>query len=339
MARWPVDAQGPGACCDPARSCRSGSGSAGSPAWCAPPCWLPSSAPRLWPTATTWPTPRRTSSTTSCSAACWRPRSIPVIVERMEADDQRSIDAIATYVITALVGVTVLGIALAPLIVRAYTIFKGDRVAADEQISIAVPLLIMFMPQVLLYGLDTLFTASAERQAALRGAGVRSGAQQHRRDLHAPGLPPGGRRGPVDPGDPRRQDRALPARHRHHRRHRGPRAGAAAGHEGRPHPHPTQLRPPEPGAAFGDQVVGVDGRLRGRQPGLAVAAEGAGERHRRGPGLGLRVRLAVLPAPVRPHRRRGDDRLHAGAVVARVPGGSPRLSPTGSGRATAWPWS
>ena len=123
---------------------------------------------------------------------------IPVIVERMEADDQRSIDAIATYVIAALVGVTVLGLVLAPLIVRAYTIFKGDRVAADEQISIAVPLLIMFMPQVLLYGLDTLFTAPAERQAALRGAGVRSGAQQHRRDLHAPGLPPGGaRRGPV----------------------------------------------------------------------------------------------------------------------------------------------
>ena len=93
---------------------------------------------------------------------------IPVIVERMEADDQRSIDAIATYVITALVGVTVLGIALSPLIIRAYTIFKGDRAAADEQISIAVPLLIMFMPQVLLYGLDTLFTAllNAKRRFA-----------------------------------------------------------------------------------------------------------------------------------------------------------------------------
>jgi putative peptidoglycan lipid II flippase len=93
---------------------------------------------------------------------------IPVIVERMEADDQRSIDAIATYVIAALVGVTVLGVALAPLIIRAYTIFKGDQAAADEQISIAVPLLIMFMPQVLLYGLDTLFTAllNAKRRFA-----------------------------------------------------------------------------------------------------------------------------------------------------------------------------
>jgi putative peptidoglycan lipid II flippase len=93
---------------------------------------------------------------------------IPVIVERMEADDQRSIDAIATYVIAALVGVTVLGVALAPLIIRAYAIFKGDRVAADQQIAIAVPLLIMFMPQVLLYGLDTLFTAllNAKRRFA-----------------------------------------------------------------------------------------------------------------------------------------------------------------------------
>ena len=93
---------------------------------------------------------------------------IPVIVERMEADDQRSIDAIATYVITTLVGVTVLGVVLAPLIIRAYAIFKGDRVAADQQIAIAVPLLIMFMPQMLLYGLDALFTAllNAKRRFA-----------------------------------------------------------------------------------------------------------------------------------------------------------------------------
>ena len=84
---------------------------------------------------------------------------IPVIVERMEHDDQRSIDAIATYVVIALVGVTLLGMALSPLIIRAYTVFKGDAVAVDAQISIAVPLLLMFMPQVLLYGLDSLFTA------------------------------------------------------------------------------------------------------------------------------------------------------------------------------------
>jgi putative peptidoglycan lipid II flippase len=93
---------------------------------------------------------------------------IPVIVERMEADDQRSIDAIATWVITALVGVTALGVILSPLIIRAYTIFKDDPAAADQQIRIAVPLLIMFMPQVLLYGLDTLFTAllNAKRRFA-----------------------------------------------------------------------------------------------------------------------------------------------------------------------------
>src|SRR6478609_3737515 len=93
---------------------------------------------------------------------------IPVIVERMEQDDQRSIDAIATWVITALVGVTALGVVLSPLIIRAYTIFKDDQAAADQQISIAVPLLIMFMPQVLLYGLDTLFTAllNAKRRFA-----------------------------------------------------------------------------------------------------------------------------------------------------------------------------
>src|SRR5262249_1958924 len=37
---------------------------------------------------------------------------IPVIVERMEADDQRSIDAIATYVVAALIVVTGLGVLL-----------------------------------------------------------------------------------------------------------------------------------------------------------------------------------------------------------------------------------
>ena len=70
--------------------------------------------------------------------------------------------------ITALVGVTALGVILSPLIIRAYTIFKSDQAAADQQIKIAVPLLIMFMPQVLLYGLDTLFTAllNAKRRFA-----------------------------------------------------------------------------------------------------------------------------------------------------------------------------
>jgi putative peptidoglycan lipid II flippase len=93
---------------------------------------------------------------------------IPVIVERMEADDQRSIDAIATWVTTALVTVTLLGVVLSPLIIRAYTVFKDDPAAADQQIAIAVPLLVMFMPQVLLYGLDTLLTAllNAKRRFA-----------------------------------------------------------------------------------------------------------------------------------------------------------------------------
>ena len=117
---------------------------------------------------------------------------------------------------------TVLGVVLSPLIIRAYTIFKGDPAAADQQISIAVPLLIMFMPQVLLYGLDTLFTAllnAKRRFAAPAFAPVLNNIvvicmllafhQVVGEDL-------------VDPEHPRRQDRALPARHRHHRRHRGP---------------------------------------------------------------------------------------------------------------------
>jgi putative peptidoglycan lipid II flippase len=83
---------------------------------------------------------------------------VPVIVDRFENDDQKSIDALASVVTLALVGVTVVATALAPLIIRLYTIGK-DPIEADQQISLAVPLLIMFMPQVFFYGLSTLWTA------------------------------------------------------------------------------------------------------------------------------------------------------------------------------------
>jgi putative peptidoglycan lipid II flippase len=93
---------------------------------------------------------------------------VPVIVERLERDEQRSIDALATVVTLALAGLTILATALAPLIIRLFTIGK-DPVDAEQQIRLAVPLLVMFMPQVFFYGLSTLWTAilNAKRSFAV----------------------------------------------------------------------------------------------------------------------------------------------------------------------------
>jgi putative peptidoglycan lipid II flippase len=83
---------------------------------------------------------------------------IPVIVDRFEHDDSRSVDAVASIITFGLIALTVVATVASPLIIRLYTLGK-DPAEADQQISLAVPLLIMFMPQVLFYGLSSLWTA------------------------------------------------------------------------------------------------------------------------------------------------------------------------------------
>jgi putative peptidoglycan lipid II flippase len=93
---------------------------------------------------------------------------VPIIVDRFEHENHKSIDALATVVTLALAALTILATALAPLIIRLYTIGK-EPAAAEEQIRLAVPLLVMFMPQVFFYGLSTLWTAilNAKRSFAV----------------------------------------------------------------------------------------------------------------------------------------------------------------------------
>ncbi|WP_334144570.1 murein biosynthesis integral membrane protein MurJ [Rhabdothermincola sp.] len=83
---------------------------------------------------------------------------VPVIVDRNEHGDRSGVDALATVVTVALVAVTVLATAASPLIIRLYTVDLPAE-EAQRQASLAVPLLVMFMPQVLFYGLTTLWTA------------------------------------------------------------------------------------------------------------------------------------------------------------------------------------
>ena len=93
---------------------------------------------------------------------------VPVVVDRFEHRDTKSVDALATVVTLALLALTIVGTALAPLIIRLYTIGKNPE-DAEQQISLAVPLLLMFMPQVFFYGLSTLWTAilNAKRSFAV----------------------------------------------------------------------------------------------------------------------------------------------------------------------------
>jgi putative peptidoglycan lipid II flippase len=83
---------------------------------------------------------------------------VPLIVDRLEHDDEEAVDAIGTIVSLALVALTLVAVALSPLLIRLYSLdVAADR--REEQIAVAVPLLLLFMPQVLFYGLTALWTA------------------------------------------------------------------------------------------------------------------------------------------------------------------------------------
>lgn len=84
---------------------------------------------------------------------------VPIIVDRLDRRDQRAIDALATVITAILVVLTVVAMLAAPFIIDLYTAFTDDPAEAERQASLAVPLLVMFMPQVLFYGLTALWTA------------------------------------------------------------------------------------------------------------------------------------------------------------------------------------
>ena len=83
---------------------------------------------------------------------------VPVFVDRFEHEDDDGVNAVVTVVTAALTALTVVAVLAAPVIFRAYTwASPGDNAAATEHIG--VPLLRLFFPQVLFYGLTALGTA------------------------------------------------------------------------------------------------------------------------------------------------------------------------------------
>lgn len=83
---------------------------------------------------------------------------VPVVVEHLDREDHEGIDALATVITVVLAVMTLAAMALAPLIIKAYGI-TADPAAADRQAAVAVPLLVMFLPQVFFYGMSSLGTA------------------------------------------------------------------------------------------------------------------------------------------------------------------------------------
>ncbi len=93
---------------------------------------------------------------------------IPVFVDNVRQRDDEASDAVLTVTTVALIVVTLVAMAASPLIVAVYTAgLPPDQ--ARQEASVAVPLMLMFLPQVLFYGLTALGTAllNARRRFAV----------------------------------------------------------------------------------------------------------------------------------------------------------------------------
>ncbi len=93
---------------------------------------------------------------------------VPLIVERMDAEDHKGISAVMSVALTALSALTVIAVIAAPLLLRAYLVLSPDAVAGDG-FTVGVALMRWFLIQILFYGLTTLGTAllHATKQFAL----------------------------------------------------------------------------------------------------------------------------------------------------------------------------
>ena len=83
---------------------------------------------------------------------------VPLFVRHHEERDDDAASAIFTVAILVLLAVTVVGVLLAPVIVRLYTLNVHARNLAEQR-ELATQLLRLFMPQMLFYGIVTLATA------------------------------------------------------------------------------------------------------------------------------------------------------------------------------------
>jgi putative peptidoglycan lipid II flippase len=83
---------------------------------------------------------------------------VPVFVEHLDLGDDDATSTVVTVAVVALLVLTGLSFLAAPLIIDVYTL-RLPAAEAKAQADVAVPLLRLFVPQILFYGLTTLGTA------------------------------------------------------------------------------------------------------------------------------------------------------------------------------------
>lgn len=83
---------------------------------------------------------------------------VPLFVEQLHRDDEHATDAINSVAIVGLVVVTLLGLAATPWIIKLFTLRLHGADRAVQQ-RLATALLLLFMPQILFYGITALATA------------------------------------------------------------------------------------------------------------------------------------------------------------------------------------
>jgi putative peptidoglycan lipid II flippase len=83
---------------------------------------------------------------------------VPQFVRHLQHGDDDATSAVVTVSMLALIGITVLGIVLAPYIVDIYTLRVSGPGRAEQQ-ELATKLLRLFMPQMLFYGFTALATS------------------------------------------------------------------------------------------------------------------------------------------------------------------------------------
>lgn len=83
---------------------------------------------------------------------------VPLFVEQLHRDDDHATDAINSVALVGLVVVTLLGLAATPWIIKLFTLRLHGADRAVQQ-RLATTLLLLFMPQILFYGITALATA------------------------------------------------------------------------------------------------------------------------------------------------------------------------------------
>ena len=192
---------------------------------------------------------------------------VPLFTGFKERDDEESTNVVVTLAMVGLLFITIIAFFAAPLIFRLYTLDPAEGVDVDQFRAVGTTLTRIFLVQIFFYGATGVANALLQSRQTVLRCGVEPHRLQRRDHRHA-AVDPAGRGAGLRPGG--RADRrpaALDARvgrNARHRRHgRGPGAGDQAGR----HPPAAEVQPAPPGRPPGADHVGVDGRLRRRQPG------------------------------------------------------------------------